>query len=54
MRVKASPAPYFNLEEEFETQQAVKGLIADKLINAAHDVFRWRIVCNINGNGYAT
>lgn len=36
--VKASPAPYFDLEEEYAMQQAVKGLIKNKLINAAHDV----------------
>ena len=35
--VKASPAPYFNLEEEYEMQSAVKGLISDRLISAAHD-----------------
>ena len=35
--VKASPAPYFNLEEEYEMQAAVKGLIGDRLISAAHD-----------------
>ena len=35
--VKASPAPYFNLDEEFEMQQTVKGLIENKLVNAAHD-----------------
>ncbi len=36
--VKASPAPYFNLEEEYAMQQTVKNLIQGKLINAAHDV----------------
>ncbi|MDG2152890.1 MAG: phosphoribosylformylglycinamidine synthase subunit PurL [Crocinitomicaceae bacterium] len=36
--VKASPAPYFNLDEEFKMQDAVKSLINNKLINAAHDV----------------
>lgn len=36
--VKASPAPYFNLEEEFATQQVIKDLIQNQLINAAHDV----------------
>jgi phosphoribosylformylglycinamidine synthase len=36
--VKNTPAPYFNLEEEFQMQQAVQTLIKDKLINAAHDV----------------
>ena len=35
--IKASPAPYFNLEEEYEMQAAVKGLINDRLISAAHD-----------------
>jgi phosphoribosylformylglycinamidine synthase subunit PurL len=36
--VKASPAPYFDLEKEFEVHQAIKGLIHNELINAAHDV----------------
>jgi phosphoribosylformylglycinamidine synthase len=35
--IKASPAPYFNLDEEYEMQAAVKGLISDRLISAAHD-----------------
>lgn len=36
--IKASPAPYFNLQEEFEMQQAIKGLIANELVSAVHDV----------------
>jgi phosphoribosylformylglycinamidine synthase len=36
--VKASPAPYFDLEKEFQMQQAVKGLIAEDHVNAVHDV----------------
>jgi phosphoribosylformylglycinamidine synthase len=36
--IKSSPAPYFNLEKEFEMQQAVKGLIASDFVNAVHDV----------------
>lgn len=36
--VKGSPAPYFNLEEEYTMHQVVRGLISDGLINAAHDV----------------
>jgi phosphoribosylformylglycinamidine synthase subunit PurL len=36
--VKASPAPYFDLEKEFEMQEAVKGLIEENIINAVHDV----------------
>lgn len=36
--IKASPAPYFNLEEEYETQQVIKSLIDSRLVNAVHDV----------------
>lgn len=35
--VKASPAPYFNLEEEYKMQEVVQRLIKKELINAAHD-----------------
>jgi phosphoribosylformylglycinamidine synthase len=33
-----SPAPSFNLDEEYELQQCIKGLIKNSFINAAHDV----------------
>ncbi len=36
--IKASPAPYFNLDEEYAMQQTIKKLIKDKLINACHDL----------------
>lgn len=36
-QVKQSPAPYFNLEEEFELQQTVKAIISNGLIESAHD-----------------
>ena len=36
--VKNSPAPYFNLDEEFEVQKAVKSVIKQKIIQSAHDV----------------
>lgn len=36
-KVKNSPAPAFNLDEEFEVQKAVKDLIKTKLIQSAHD-----------------
>ncbi|MCJ8290496.1 MAG: phosphoribosylformylglycinamidine synthase subunit PurL [Crocinitomicaceae bacterium] len=36
--VKASTAPYFNLDEEYEMHQVVRSLIEDQLINAAHDI----------------
>jgi phosphoribosylformylglycinamidine synthase II len=36
-KTSASPAPHFDLEKEFLLQEAVKGLISQELINAAHD-----------------
>ena len=36
--IKASPAPYFDLDKEFEMQQALKGVITEGLVNAVHDV----------------
>ncbi len=36
--VKNSPAPHFNLEDEFALHQHLKHLIHNNLINAAHDV----------------
>ena len=36
--VKESPAPYFDLDQEFKMQNTVKDLIKKELINAAHDV----------------
>lgn len=37
-KVKLSPAPYFDLEEEYEMQQSLKGLIREGIIESAHDV----------------
>lgn len=37
-QVKLSPAPYFNLEEEMQIHEAVAGLIANNIIQSAHDV----------------
>ncbi|HAO48591.1 MAG TPA: phosphoribosylformylglycinamidine synthase subunit PurL [Runella sp.] len=36
--VKASPAPAFDLDEEFELQQAVAQLISNQLVESVHDV----------------
>lgn len=36
--VKSSPAPYFNLDEEFDVHQAVREVIKSKLVLSAHDV----------------
>ncbi len=36
--VKGSPAPYFNLEEEYNTQQVIMELIKHNLVQSANDV----------------
>ncbi len=36
--VEFSPAPYFDLEEEYRVQQVVSALIKNKLIQSAHDI----------------
>jgi phosphoribosylformylglycinamidine synthase len=38
MAVEFSPAPYFDLEEEFALQRVIESLIKDKLVSSAHDV----------------
>lgn len=38
MKVELSPAPYFNLEEEYQAQQKVLQLIEQGLIASAHDI----------------
>lgn len=37
-KITACPAPYFNLEEEYNMHQAVKQLIVSKLVESVHDV----------------
>ena len=37
-KVKESPAPRFNLDEEYEVQSLIRDLIAGNLIQSAHDV----------------
>ncbi|MBL7815928.1 MAG: phosphoribosylformylglycinamidine synthase subunit PurL [Saprospiraceae bacterium] len=37
-KVKHSPAPHFDLEEEINVQNAVQNLIRNKMIQSAHDV----------------
>ena len=36
--VQLSPVPHFNLDEEYNNQQAIKKLIVNDLIQSAHDV----------------
>lgn len=36
-KIQLSPAPFFDLEEEYKLQEVMKALIGKKLVNAAHD-----------------
>jgi phosphoribosylformylglycinamidine (FGAM) synthase-like enzyme len=38
VKIQASPAPYFNLEEEYAMHQVIKQLIIQKLVKSVHDV----------------
>lgn len=54
-KIKNTPAPYFNLEEEYNFQQTVLYLIENKFINSAHDVseggaFVTLLECGFAGN----
>ncbi len=37
-QIKESPAPYFDLDKEYETHQVIKQLIGGRLVESAHDV----------------
>ncbi len=64
--VEFSPAPYFDIDEEFKLQQTIKILIAKKTIQSAHDVSEGGLFitmvessfidgpwfCYTNGQGY--
>ena len=43
--IKNTPAPYFNLEEEYALHQLVKSLIRNKAIVSAHDVSDGGLIC---------
>jgi phosphoribosylformylglycinamidine synthase len=37
-KIKESPAPHFDMDEEYEVQKLIKALIENNLIHSAHDV----------------
>ncbi|SDC02268.1 phosphoribosylformylglycinamidine synthase subunit PurL [Niabella drilacis] len=47
-----SPAPYFELEEEFALQQAVAKLIHNKTISAAHDISEGGLFITLLESGF--
>lgn len=50
--VEKSPAPQFDLEEEYNLQQAVQSLIANELIESAHDVSEGGLVTTLLEKGF--
>lgn len=51
--VQYSPAPYFNLDEEYNTQQLIATLIRDKKIKSAHDLSEGGLAIALLESGYA-
>lgn len=50
--VEYSPAPYFDLEEEYRLQQAVSGLIKNDLIQSAHDISEGGLFVTLCESGF--
>lgn len=50
--MKKSPAPYFNLDEEYVLQQAVLKLISEGLIRSAHDVSEGGLFVTLCESGF--
>lgn len=53
MGVEYSPAPYFELEEEFALQQKVAELISNKIIRSAHDVSEGGLFITLCESGFS-
>jgi phosphoribosylformylglycinamidine synthase len=51
-QIEYSPAPYFELEEEFELQQLVKKLIQSKLLQSAHDISEGGLITALLESGF--
>ncbi len=47
-----SPAPYFNLDEEFRLHETVSKLIANRLISSAHDVSEGGLFVTLAESGF--
>jgi phosphoribosylformylglycinamidine synthase len=50
--VEYSPAPYFDIDEEFDVQKFVKTIIAQKLIQSAHDVSEGGLIVTLLESGF--
>ncbi|HEV2831029.1 MAG TPA: phosphoribosylformylglycinamidine synthase subunit PurL, partial [Hanamia sp.] len=50
--VEYSPAPYFNLEEEFRLHETVSSLIKNKIILSAHDISEGGLFVTLTESGF--
>jgi len=50
--IEFSPAPHFNIEDEFELQQELTALIKNKLISSAHDVSEGGLFITLLESGF--
>lgn len=51
-RIEFSPAPHFDLNEEYELQQTVSGLIENSLIESAHDISEGGLITTLLEKGF--
>lgn len=51
-KVEFSPAPYFNLEEEFRLHETVTALIKNKMILSAHDISEGGLFVTLAESGF--
>ena len=50
--IEFSPAPHFDLEEEYEVQAVIKQLIKDKLLQSAHDLSEGGLMTTLLESGF--
>ena len=50
--VEYSPAPHFEIEEEYKVQQFITAIIKDKLINSAHDISEGGLMITLLEKGF--
>lgn len=50
--IEYSPAPYFNLDEEYHLQQVIAGLIENDLIKSAHDISEGGLITTLLEKGF--
>lgn len=51
-QVEFSPAPYFDLDQEFKVQQLISSLIKEKKINSAHDISEGGLAITLLESGF--